>query len=238
MDTPTPPQQTTPPVDAGKKPMPAIAKVGIGCGILTIIGVIVMVVLIGWCNRTVGTYIKDFADNPERAAAEFVINVNPELELVESSDEAGTITFRDKASGKETTMSWSDIAEGRMSITDSEGTEITFGAANMDAVPAWVPRLPETTQLASSYHSVEGGKMTGAYMAGTTMSTADIETFLAAQAQAMEMESVLDSRHASGDQEMRMIGYKGGSRGFSATIIREGAGDAQVQFLYEEESGN
>lgn len=218
--------------------MPTIAKVGIGCGILTIIGVIAMVVLIGWCNRTVGSYMKDFADNPERATAELIINMNPEIELVESNDDAGTITFRDKASGKETTMSWSDIAEGRLSISDSEGNEMTFGNIDMEMVPAWVPRLPETTQLASSYHSVEDGKITGAYMAGTTMSTAEIETFLAAQAQALEMDSVLDSRHASGDQEMRMIGYKASSRGFSVTIIREGEGDAQVQFLYEEEAGN
>jgi len=236
MDTPqTPPSPTPDPVANDKKTMSTGAKVGIGCSVLFVIGVIVMILLVSWCNKTVGTYMKDFKDNPERASAEFMINMNPELDLLETNDEDGTITFRDKE-GKITTMSWGDLAEGKLTISDSEGNEMTFGGGDMASVPEWVPRLPETTQVAASHHAVDNGKISGSYMAGTTMTTETIETFLAEQAEALGMEVALDSRHAAGEQEMRMIGYKGGGRGFSATIIRETAGEAQVQFIYEQDA--
>jgi len=238
MDTETPPQDHTPSVDAGQKPMPAIAKVGIGCGILTIVGVIVIALLVGLCTRKAGELIKDFSENPERAAAEMLVKMNPELDLVNTDEEQGTITFRDKSSNKETTVSWSELSDGKLTISDSEGNQTTFGAGGMESVPAWVPRLPATTQVASSFQTVDNGKIAGSYLAGTTMSTAAIEAFLAERAEAMEMESVLDSRQASGAQEMRMIGYKGSDRGFSATIIRDGNGDAQVNFIYEEKSSD
>lgn len=210
------------------------AKVGIGCSILFVIGIVAVVLLVSWCNKTVGSYIKDFSDNPERATAELVVRMNPELDLIETNDEDGTITFSDK-SGKVTTMTWSDLAEGKLTISDSEGNEMTFGASDMGSVPEWMPRLPETTQVVASHHIVEDGKISGSYMAGTAMTTPAIEAFLAEKAEALGMEVALDSRHATDGQEMRMIGYKGGGRGFTATIMREGSEDAQVQFLYEEE---
>lgn len=135
-------------------------------------------------------------------------------------------------------MSWTDIAEGRLTISDSEGNQMTFGAADMESVPAWVPRLPQSTQLASSYHTVENGKVTGAYMASTPMATADLVSFFAEQAQALGMESTLDTQHSAGTQEMRMIGYKQGDRGYSVNIVREGTGDANVQVMYEDVAGN
>ncbi|MFU8892653.1 MAG: hypothetical protein ACNA8L_03400 [Luteolibacter sp.] len=238
MESQTPPQSPTPPADAGKKPMSTGAKVGMGCGVLAMVGVIVVVLLVSWCNKTVGGYMRDFADNPERATAELMINMSPELELVGSNDAEATITFRDKASGKETTMSWSDVAEGRFSISDSEGNELTFGAANMEAVPDWVPRLPDATQVASSYHSVDGGKMTGAYMATSSMQTAELEALFAEKAGELGMEVVFNTQHSDGSQEMRMIGYKQGDRGFSVTIVREGSAEANVQIMYEDATGN
>lgn len=54
----------------------------------------------------------DFNENPEKAAAEMIVNLNPELEKVSSDDEAGTITFRNKDGG-EVTLTYKDIQEGR-----------------------------------------------------------------------------------------------------------------------------
>lgn len=212
-----------------------MAKVGIGCGVLFVIGVIAIVLLVGMCKNTVDGYLQDYSENPERATAELIVKMNPELDLVETNDEEGTITFRDK-SGKETTVTWADLAEGKLTVSDSEGGELTFGGADMESVPAWVPRLPETTQVMASHHAVEDGKISGSYMAGTAMTTAAIEAFLAEKAGELGMEAELDSRNTTGSQVFQMIGYKGGGRGFSATIIREGTGDAQVQFIYEEEA--
>lgn len=211
-----------------------MAKVGIGCGVLAIIGVVVLVLLVGWCQKKVGEITKDFSDNPERTAAEMVVKLNPDLELVNTDDEAETITFRDKT-GKETTIAWSELKDGKLTISDSEGTRMTLGGSDMSTVPEWVPRLPETTRVVSSHQSVERGKTQGSYMVSSPMDTAAIERFLAEQASALAMEVATDNRHSANNQEMRMIAYKGEGRGFSATIIREAGGEAQVQFIYEEE---
>jgi len=70
----------------------------------------------------------------------------------------------------------------------------------------------------------------------TPMSAAEVEEFLTAQAAALQLESVADSRHSTGGQEMRILGYKGESRTLNTTIIRDESGETTVQFLYEEES--
>ncbi len=230
----TPTTETTAPPQQ-KKTMPAIAKVGIGCGILVVIGVIFMVFLVGWCQRSVGDFMRDFVENPERTTAELIIRANPETELVGTDDEAGTITFRD-ASGKERTVYWADIAEGRLTITDEEGNEIHLGLTDMEDVPGWVPRLPETSSESGSHHRVEQGEVSGSYMALTGMETADIREFLDVEAQALGMSSTADTtEYSAGGQEMKVFGYSGpDGRAFSATVVRQGGGDAQVTFSYEE----
>ena len=216
--------------------MPPIAKVGIGCGILLVIGVIVVALLIGWCQRSVGDLMRDFSENPERATAEMIVRLNPEIDLVETDDDAGTITFRDK-SGKETTVTWADLAEGRLTVTDSEGNELNLGLTDMEAVPSWVPRLPDTTREAGSHHRVEQGKITGSYIATTNMETVGIRLFLDTEAQNLGMEASTDTvDYAAGQQEMSVFGYRGDDgRSFSATVVRQGEGsEAQVTFIYEE----
>jgi hypothetical protein len=217
----------------GKKPVSTMAKVGIGCGIAAIIGVVIVVLLIGWCTQKFGQVAKDFSENPERAAAELVVKMNPDLELVKTDDEAQTITYRDK-SGKETTIKWSDLKEGKLTMSDSEGGELTIGGNDMSSVPEWLPRLPETTQVLTTHRSVENGKATGSYSVSTSMQTAAIETFIAEKAGALAMERTTDNRMGDATQELRILGYQGGGRTFTVSIVRGADGVAQVQFLYEE----
>ena len=217
--------------------MPTAAKVGIGCGILLVIGVIAIALLIGWCQRSVGDFMRDFSENPERATAEMIVRLNPEIDLVSTDDEAGTITFRDQ-DGKETTVTWDDIAEGRLTITDSEGNEMNLGLTDMSAVPEWVPRLPNTTREAGSHHRVEQGKVTGSYIAITNMETVGIRLFLDTEAQDLGMEAATDTvDYSAGEQEMSVFGYRGiDGRSFSATVVRQGEdAEAQVTFIYEED---
>ena len=46
-------------------------------------------------------FIEDAEGNPIAAAAETIVKLNPELELVESDREGGKITIREKDTGKE-----------------------------------------------------------------------------------------------------------------------------------------
>jgi len=48
------------------------------------------------------------------ATAELMVKANPDLDLVESDAEAGTLTIRNRRTGEEVTMSAKDIQEGRV----------------------------------------------------------------------------------------------------------------------------
>ena len=43
--------------------------------------------------------MQDLQDNPLKTGAELAVRMNPELELISTDDEAGTITFRNHPHG-------------------------------------------------------------------------------------------------------------------------------------------
>ncbi len=92
--------------------MPPIAWVGIGCGGLIVVAIIIMIISGVWFSKKAKELGADFSKNPERAAAELVINFNPEYEKVSNDDEAATMTIRAK-DGTLLTLPYTDIAEGK-----------------------------------------------------------------------------------------------------------------------------
>jgi hypothetical protein len=168
----TPP---VPPVPSAKKGMPVIGWVGIGCGTILIIAVMVVSLLIGWCKRNVGD-LADFQKNPEKAAAEMIVKMNPELEKVSQDDAKGEMTIRTK-DGQEMTLTYKDIAEGKFTMKDAKGNITQFGQSDLTNVPAWVPRIPGMKSSTGSFHNQEGGKVTGLYVATTTEPIASWRSF-------------------------------------------------------------
>jgi hypothetical protein len=149
-----------------KKGLGPLAWVGIGCGVLIVMGVI--------AAAMGGYFLKKKLENPVMAAAELAIRANPDVELVESDSDAGTLTVRDKKSGKVFTINADDAKEGRISIesdegtatfdssgvrvTDEKGQESTFraGAGAPKDLPKWIPNYPGgTTQGSYTANSPE-----------------------------------------------------------------------------------
>ena len=83
--------------------------------------------------------------NPGLAVSKLVATVNPNVEVVNTDEGAGTITVRDKKTGKMITMTFDQAKTGqfKFSATDDEGKTATmaFGAA-AGKVPSWVPAYP------------------------------------------------------------------------------------------------
>jgi hypothetical protein len=147
----------------GKKGLPVLAWIAIGCGGLVVLAGVAFM-LLGWFAVSKARDVAgDFEKNPTKAAAEMVVRMNPELELVESDDDAGTLTIREKSSGKVVTFDYDDIKEGRISFESEEG-KVEIGATGDGEgamtittekgetrigaggdVPDWLPRHPATT---------------------------------------------------------------------------------------------
>ncbi|MBG7607410.1 MAG: hypothetical protein IZT59_05200, partial [Verrucomicrobia bacterium] len=81
-----------------------------------VIAIIVMVVGGIWATKKAKELGVDFQNNPERSAAEMVVNLSPDLEKVSTDEEAGTMTIR-KKDGQVVTLTYEDISEGKFTDT-------------------------------------------------------------------------------------------------------------------------
>lgn len=119
-----------------KKGMNPLWWVAIGCAALVFIAGIAVVAVGGFAMFKAKSFVeetaKDFEANPAKAAAELIVRTNPELDLVSSDDEAGTMTIRNNANGEEVTVSFDDLAEGKFSWSTSEG-EFSVDASEAEA---------------------------------------------------------------------------------------------------------
>ena len=110
-----------PPLPTSRKGWSALAWVGIGCGGILLIALVVFVTAVAFFGHKAAEYAQKVGKNPAKAAAELLVKVNPELELVSVDEQAGTITVRIRDSGKIATVTYADIAAGQFSVTTEEG---------------------------------------------------------------------------------------------------------------------
>lgn len=183
------PQAPEPPTQPQKKKLGPLAWVLIGCLGIVILAGAAMLVGGFFVAKKVKDVAADYKENPARAAAEMVVRVNPDLELVESDDEAQTMTIRNTETGEVFTADWSDIKEGKfrmesngkqvtfdakeattgegggmISVTDESGDEsVVIGGGDTDAVPAWFPRYPGASVADSILSSTSDTEATGMF---------------------------------------------------------------------------
>jgi hypothetical protein len=157
------------PEAAPKKGMSTFVKVLLGCGVLLLLGIGSCVIVSGYLMKRGVDKFSDFAkemeSNPNSAmvkAAEVALRLNPEVDVVSSDPAAGTITVREKKTGKEITFNLDDIKAGRFSIeADGEKTSIDLDASGENGgqmkvvsdqgtmvmgsgqrAPEWIPSYP------------------------------------------------------------------------------------------------
>ncbi len=111
-----------------KKRMGVLGWVVVGCLVLLIAAGAVFVGGVWFVGKKAKGLVEDFERDPVRAAAELAIKVNPELEMVDVDEGAKTMTIRERATGKEVTVDWSQISEGRFRF-EADGEEMTLDAS-------------------------------------------------------------------------------------------------------------
>lgn len=113
------------------------------------------------------------ARNPGLAISKLVAAANPDIQVLNTDDGAGTITLRDKRTGKVTTMTFDQARNGRFSITtqDDQGKNATldFGGGPAKGIPDWVPSYPGGSEPKSTFSAAAGnGKAGGSFIFTTT----------------------------------------------------------------------
>ena len=199
----SPPPPPVPGTGPAKKGLSPLAWIAIGCGGLVVVGFVVFIGLSMFVFKKGKEMVQDatgsesfqemvegFQENPMGKIAETAIRANPDLDFIESDQDAGTITFRNKKTGEEATLNFDDIAEGRFSMTTSEGeysidasdsTEeggITFkgpegetrigSGAELGDVKDWIPLYPGATEAQSAFQTNTAEALAGTLSSETT----------------------------------------------------------------------
>jgi len=182
-----------------KKGLGALAWIAIGCGGLIIIAFVVMSAGVWFAGKKIKGMAEDFEENPAKSAAELIVKMNPELELVESDDDEGTITIRVKESGEVATFDYSEIEKGKLSFESSEGS-VKFDAtaegeggvftvetdegttqwgAGVDVTDEldWFPEYPDTTNVQTAFSQQMEGQASGAFSFSTSDSASEVLAF-------------------------------------------------------------
>lgn len=181
-----------------KSGLPWYAWVGIGCLALAVLGLGSCFVLYKFAANKVSGYADKFEKNPELAAIELAVGLNPDVEIVATDEANRRITLRDIKTGKISTLDFEQIKEGKFSVETEEGTtaigvggnegggqlEVTTpdgetavisGGVGAGNLPNWLPTYPGATSQGT--FSVSGPRGGGTATFQTTDSVDDVLTF-------------------------------------------------------------
>ena len=155
--------------------------------------------------------IKEFADNPEKTGAEMIVSMNPELEKVSQDDAKGEMTIRTK-DGKEVTLSYKDLAEGKISVTDEDGGTTRIGSADLSQVPAWVPKASDLSDGVSIFQSDSGDKAEGQFSGKSDQSLDQLRTFFEGEASRLGLNTSSNSSMNMNGTATVTLNFSGGGR--------------------------
>ena len=121
------------PPTAPRKGMHPLAWVGI-----------IMLCLFGLGAIGIFGFVMWVAHNPARAVRKMITATNPNMEVLGTDDGAGTITLRDRRTGKVVTMSFDQARQGkfRVSADDGDGRVAEFQLGGEVHLPSWLPAYP------------------------------------------------------------------------------------------------
>ena len=160
--------QGYPPPPPPKKGLGPLAWIGIGCGVIIVLGLIVMAGVGYWASRKIG----QFKNNPARAAMELVAATNPDLEVVSSDDKTQTVTIHNKKTNENMTLNADDVKNGRFKVTTDKGTATFETGANGVTIKGTDEKGKETNfhagtgapqNLPSWLPSYPGGQIAGGF---------------------------------------------------------------------------
>lgn len=240
-----------------KKGLSPLAWIAIGCGALALVFVVVSVALLGFGFFKAKQMVKEIEANPAKATAEMMVKLNPELELVDSDDDAGTMTIKNVKTGETLTVDFEDVAdgkisfstkEGEMSIDASEGQEgggVTFTGpdgevrlgGSLEKVPDWVPLYPGSSEGGGTYTSESEEEVTGLVVMKTSDDAATVLAYYEQHLAAEGYEIVQRSSTAAGEGTFATLQAEKADPGRTLIVsIVEQDGETQVNVNYTEKT--
>lgn len=165
--------------------------------------------------------------NPGLAATKMITAANPDVQVLKTDEDKGTVTLRDKKTGKVYTIDFEAVKEGRINIQEEGGGTVSFGGAAAK-VPAWVPSYPGAKPEGTL--SAQGGENEGGMFGFKTGDGA--KKVLAWYEQSLKSAGFTTTLTDSGDGSGGMIMAEDGSK--RTVMVTVGTEESQtgVQVTY------
>jgi hypothetical protein len=200
----------------------------------------------------------------EDAAADAVANAvilglkkNPNIEILKTDNTKREVTYREKKSGQEVTISFDDLSQGKfnmkmkdargressissgaaggMTITGPDGKMTISGGAASSSAPAWVPAYPGATPAAGSMRMEKGDTLSGSSHSETKDSVAKVKEFFDSKLKEQGYKTEAMIMNLDGKDNASVTGTKkDGDRKTSITVsISAVDGKTAVMTYYE-----
>lgn len=255
-----PPQPPPPPLAAVpvKKKTNPLVWILVGCLGLFVIGGIIFAAATFFIAKKAKDVFEDVAENPVKAAAEMMVRMNPDLELVSSDDEAETMTIKDKKTGTVSTFNWSDISEGKLtfetdgqsytvdgsgadgsiSVQDESGQEtMTFGAGAGD-VPDWFPAYHNAVEINVLVNANQNGQQSTIWTFKTADEVAAVLGFYETQLEGSGWEVTTSSSDVGGVANGSLEAKQGnGAKTLNLVLTKSSGESSQAMATYTATSG-
>ncbi len=172
--------------------------------------------------------------NPGLAVSKMIAAANPDVEVLSTNDNDGTITIRDRKNGKVVTMTFDQAKNGqfRMSTHSDDGNATVEVGGGANKLPSWVPTYPGSTAQAT--FAVRGDAGDGSGDGGNfTFTTKDpaskVLAFYQDRAREMSMKVNLNT---TTDQGGMIIAADEDSKRTLTVVVGGGSGDTTVNVTY------
>lgn len=218
-----------PPPLLPKQGLSPLVWVGIVLGSVLLVLVVLGILAFGFIKKKVDLYTK----NPEKAAAEMLVRVHPDLEILAQNDEKGEMTIRVKG-GETLTARYNEIAKGKFSFKDAQGDVIQLGGkSDLSEVSSWVPQVAGLSDI-RAFQNIRNGKVAGFYAGHSSDSPEAIEAIVEAEAHKLGLSSSSSSSVSLGKKGHITRSYSDSLRELSVNVTNLDGNKRLVTISYRE----
>lgn len=189
---PQPGAMPPPPAQRRTSPLVWILVIVLGLFLLGFIGVVGTGFFVAHKMRQAGIDTDMFRRNPAAAAARIAALASRTVDIVGEDDNAGTLTLRDRRTGKTVTMSFDQARNGRFTFSaegdDGKTATMAFGAGTL---PSWVPSYPGSSpqvNISAKGENSDGTGEGGNFTFTTPYPASSVLTFYQQKAKDMGMQ--------------------------------------------------
>jgi len=232
------PAAAAPPIGAKKRgPLPFILLGCFGIIVLGAIGIIGTTWFVARKAKEAGFDTELMRSKPALAVAKMVTALNPDVEMVSVDEDRGTITVREKSTGKMITVNLDDAKNGRIVFSEQGGGQVELKAqggqieartpegvtriGSVGSGPDWLPAY--SGMKADSQFSATGGDgKQGTYTFKTDDSVDAVVTFYEREFPKKSFTVKKTASHRAEATQMDLLTATGEGRTVNITIARAG----------------